>query len=224
MVVPPTPYQDYIPAPDGDFDSWATAFVTEYAGMGLLIPPVATMVTQLGDWVTAFGNATAGGTRGPATIAIKDAARVALEATLRLGAQAAVQSFLNGDQTEGDLTAAGVRVPSTVQTPRFPPVDGPDLTLRGISPSNVALSVTTPMSSLFRKPIGVTAAQIFAAPWVGASPPADGDLTYKASATRKVINCDTSTVVGQQVRFRARWISVRGDLSNFGTATDVWCS
>ena len=224
MTVPPTPYQDYIPASDGDFNAWIIPFNAAYLATGLLVPPAGDVLAAAILFGNAFTAATDGSTRGPMTIATKDAARVSSEATMRLAAQAMVNAFRNGDLTEAELTAGGVRIPSTVQTPRFPPVDGPDLTLRGISPSNVALSVTTPMSSLFRKPIGVTAAQIFAAPWVGASPPADSALTYKQSATRKVANCDTSTVVGQQVRFRARWISVRGDLSNFGTATDVWCS
>ena len=224
MTVPPTPYRDYIPAADAAFGDWIIPFNAAYLSSTLLVPDPTDVLTEVTAFGVALAAATSGATRGPATIAAKDAQRLVTEAIVRLGAQAMVNDYRNGGLTGAQLTAAGVRIPSTLQTPRFPPVDGPDLTLRGISPSNVGLSVTTPMSSQFRKPIGVTAAQIFAAPWVGGSPPADSALTYQQSATRKVANCDTSTVVGQQVRFRARWISVRGDVSNFGTATDVWCS
>jgi len=221
MPVPPPPNSDYVPASDADFDMWLQGLVAPYLTSGLLVPDVA----ALGNASTAFSSAlldsTAGSTRGPSSIMAKDVQRGLSEAIGRLAAQAMVQAYLNGSIPATLLTDGGVRVPSTTSTPRLPPVVGPELVLRGVTPGVISVSVTQGEAGGYRKPIGVVGAEIYGASFTGdpAVPPAT--LSYVMLGTRKIANIPSGAWFGSQVRLRARWITVRGAVSPFGLFTDT---
>lgn len=223
-MVPPPPYSDYIPASDADFDTWAASFSPQYAGSGLLLPDPIVVATEIVAFGAALTLSTSGATRGPSSIAAKDVQRAITESLCRLGAQAMIQSFLNGVLTAQDLTDAGVRIPSTVATPRLPPAMGPDLVLRGCTPGILSFAVTQPGAAGFKKAPGVVGAEIWAGPFEGDPliPPAQ--VHYQILATRKVIAVPSGAWFSQQVRVQARWVTVRGATSPFGVPSDVVAS
>ena len=167
-MTPPTPYQDYIPASDADFALWMDAFGPVYLGTGLTSPAALDIDAANTVYQNALSASSVGATRGPATIAAKDAARASAEALGRLGAQAMVAAYNNGVLTAEQLTEASVRVPSTLNTPRLAPISGPDLGLRCITPGQLSLTVFDPLTSTFKKPIGVVGAEIWRGVWSGA--------------------------------------------------------
>lgn len=222
MSVPPAPYKDYIPGPDQDCVAWLTAFSVQYTASGLLSPDPITGALTIVGFQNALDAATAGSTRGPATIAAKDAARVTAVDFGRLGAQAMVAAYKNGVLSAQELTDAGVRVPSDVQTPRLPPATGPDLLLRAVTPGSINLSVQQAGSSSFAKPIGCVGAQLYGAPWSGDPLAPPTDLQNLGLMTRKNFQYDSSGLEGQKIHLVARWITVRGATSPLGTGIDVY--
>lgn len=221
-MVPPPPYKDYIPGPDADALTWMQGLSLAYLATGLTVPAAIGLGLLVAGYETALLASTNGATRGPATIQTKDDARAAAELVCRLAAQAMVASYKNGDLTATELTDGGVRVPSAVQTPRIPPVAGPDLGLRKITPGMIALTIFDPMSSEFRKPIGVVAAEIWGGAWSGDPLVPPTVFGFLGPATRKVYNLSTAATLGSKVRYRARWVTVRGAVSPFGADLDAY--
>jgi hypothetical protein len=222
MPAIPPPYVDYVPASDGDFATWSIAFSNGYTASGLLVPDAIAVGAAVLDFGTKLGAATSGATRGPSTIAAKDASRATAEGLCRLGAQAMVQAYNNGDLTSQDLVDSGVRVPSAVQTPRLPPDLGPELVLRKIEPGQVFFTVQISDAAGSKKPIGVVGAEIFRGVWSGdpATPPTEFD--YVQMSTRKRAIVDTVGFEGQNCRYKARWVTVRGAQSPYGAMIDAY--
>lgn len=121
---------DYIPAKDADFQNWflnlatlATAAPTTY---GLTVPQAAAIQARYDVWEPAYTLAVDPGTRTPATVAAKDAARAAAEETIR---PLCVMVSQNAAVTNEDKTALGVTVRKLVPTPVPAPVNRPALAL-----------------------------------------------------------------------------------------------
>jgi len=223
-MVPPPPYKDYIPGPDADCLLWLQAFTVGYTASALTSPdPVAGAILVIA-YDSALAASTSGATRGPATIQAKDDARAAAVAFGRLGAQAMVAAYDNGLLTAMELTDAGVRVPSVLQTPRLPPAQGPDLLLRSITPGMINLSVQQPGSSSFAKPIGCVGAQLVGGLWSGDPLVPPSEFIYLGLMTRKNFSFDSTGSAGQLWLLAGKWITVRGALSPLGVGINVYAA
>src|SRR4051812_1901598 len=113
---------DYIPAPDGDFDSYQAAFITyaaaNFAALGLTSANITSLTTAQTTWTSAYpahiaAQATAGAAR-----ATKDTAKNALELVIRQMAQK-VQTFTA--TTDAQRAALGINIPDHTATPVGPP-------------------------------------------------------------------------------------------------------
>lgn len=107
----------YIPNGDADAVNWASNFSTELTAAptdyGLVAGNAVTVAAVVDPFVAAFAAATNPATRTPVTIAAKDAARAAMESTVR---PFATQIASNGSVSAGLKTTIGVTNRVTTKT------------------------------------------------------------------------------------------------------------
>lgn len=201
----------YIPNTDADFDTWLQNFASVIAGAPSTYFLTAGDATSISIQATAFDAAyvlaTGGGTRGPSTIADKDAARTTAEQVVRPYA-----STIAGNPaiSNMDKVAVGVTVRSTTKTPVPPPSTAPVLSL--VSAIAGALNfqyrdATTPL--LKTKPFGVIGLQLNVA--FGTVPAVSPEATaYLLTATKTPFQISTVGQTGKVVTLYARWATRGG--------------
>jgi hypothetical protein len=201
----------YIPNPDAQFQPWLDNFAsvigTSPTTYFLTAGDAAAIQTQADDFDAAYALATGGGTRGPATVAAKDAARTNALAVVR---PYAVAIAGNPAISNDDKVAVGVTVRATTRTPTPPPTTAPILGLLNIIPNALNLKyadTATPSSKL--KPAGAIGLQLFAN--FGTVPATDpSQCALALTATKTPFQLDTTGQAGKVVTMFARWVTRGG--------------
>jgi hypothetical protein len=197
----------YLPAPDAGFATRLQNFATLLAASPTtygLTSGDATIVTGLNTtFQAAYTAAIDPMTRTPVTVAAKNSARAAAEATAR---QYAVQISRNPGVTNSDKTAIGVSLPASPPTPVPAPTTNPTVDLVQATSLQHVLSirdVTTPTSKA--KPPGVIGAEIWTA--VGVAPavsPTTATLRQTSTKTPTRVSFDSADR-GKICTYFIRW-------------------
>lgn len=201
----------YLPNKDADFSNWLLNFATLIALLpatyGLVVGDATAISAQNTAFQAAFTLATDPGTRTPATIAAKDAARVTAEAVVR---PYATQISRDPSVDPGDKAAVGVTIPDPSRTPIPAPTTTPNGVLRSASPGLATIDYrdsATPLSKA--KPYGVVGVQLFAA--FGTVPATDPDqLKFIAQFGKSPIFLDTAGQAGKVCTFATRYTTRSG--------------
>lgn len=152
----------YIPTTDAllvpwldNFSALITADPTAY---GFTSGDASSLDGLVSTYETAYSAAIAGATRGPTTVAIKDAARANVVGRSR---QLAILIQANPSITEAQKTALGVTVRKTTRTPVVAPTTSPLLSFVAATPGQHTLRMADQMTPAARtKPFGVIALQL----------------------------------------------------------------
>lgn len=151
----------YLPSTDSALASWllnfATLLTAAPATYGLTAGDAVAATTAQTTYAAALAAATDPGTRTPATIAAKDAAKASALDVVR---PMAVLISLNDAVTNEDKVAIGVTVRKTVPTPVPPPVIAPVIELVRAEPLNQQLQIRPVGSTSKAKPAGCIAIEI----------------------------------------------------------------
>ena len=202
----------YIPSTDADFSAWLDNFATLLTGTPLafgLTAPIAVIVQAANDaFQTAYLATTNPGTRTPAAIAAKDAARAAATATVRPYAVSISRDAAVSDSLKTEI---GVNLQTTSRTPIPAPTTSP--TLSHLASTHLACQLayrdsTTPTSKA--KPPGVTGIDIRVT--LGTAPAVSPDAaTPLAIATKspQTFTFDSSDV-GKVATVWGRWVTRSG--------------
>lgn len=210
----------YLPATDAGFAAWAGNFATLItavpADYGLVAGDAVALNAAIDPFLTAYGIAINPGTRTPAAVAAKDAARTVAEQTIR---PYATDISRNPAVTNADKTAVGVNLPNTARTPVPPPTTQPSLTLVSSVHFQQTLAyrdASTPTSKA--KPPGATGLDLRL--FIGTvPPPAPDNIAPYGVLTKSPANVGFVLAdVGKTATFYGRWItrSGPGGMAQFG--------
>ncbi len=163
----------YIPAADGPFQDWLNNFSTKLTASpttyGLLAGDAVIVAGLYTTWNAAYLAAITPGTRTSATIAAKDAARAAAEATVRPYAQ---RIRVNPAVTNLSRVTIGVTVAVFPPTPIPAPLTNPVLSLIRATPLVHVLAYADAETPLTKaKPYGAKFCQVFQT--IGIAPAVD---------------------------------------------------
>lgn len=202
----------YIPGKDSLFALWLANFATLIAATpatyGLVVGDATVITAANTAFQAAYTLSTDPLTRTSVTVAAKDAARAAAQATVR---PYAVTISRNPAVDNGDKVAVGVNLPNSSRTPIPAPTSFPALSLVSAQPLVHVLAyrdTSTPTSKA--KPFGATGVELVRA--VGIAPAVD------PSAGKPVLNATKSPVqvpqeagdVGKLATYFARWVTRSG--------------
>lgn len=174
----------YIPTKDADFDAWIVNFsallTADPTDFGLLAGDATAVAAVTLAWTTAYPLAIDPGTRTPATVAAKDAARASATATVRPYAI----RIRNNDSVSNELKVSiGVTVPNTPPTPIPAPIVAPSIAIVKAIPLQMTLAYSTAEVDGKAKPFGVVGVEVWRV--VGTVPAVDPLQTgYKATVTK----------------------------------------
>ena len=203
---------DWIPDPDGDFDTWVANFVTVVtaapANYGLTAAQVAPLAGLLAAWVAALADQEAKLNAAQAATDAKELAKAALKALVR-----ELAGIIQSIKTVADAAklAAGVPVHDTTKTPVPPPATAP---IGHVEIKNRLehimhfFDTDTPTSK--RKPAGVRGCQI----WMkigGAAPTSEDEMQFVISdpKTPHEIKFQAGDA-GKTVYYWLRWENTKG--------------
>lgn len=201
----------YLPNKDADFQAWLLNFSTLLtaapATYGLTAPDAVLVAAQETSFTAALTLATDPGTRTPATVAAKDAARVLAEATVR---PFATQISRNPSVDPGDKAAIGVTIPDPSRTPVPAPTSAPVLSTRSATIGQTIIDYRDSVDPTPRKkPDGVVGLQLFTAfGTVAATDPAQLSFLQQSTKTPTAIN--TAGQSGKVLSMAARWVTRAG--------------
>lgn len=204
---------DYIPAPDADFDLWATNFSTlltaSPATYGLVAGDATAVAGVYNTWHTAYLAAINPATRTPVTVQAKDDARVAALAVIR---PYAVQISLNAGVNASDKIAIGVNPRTSTPTPIPEPATAPVIAVIMATPLQHTLAYhdETQPETVKAKPNGVQFCEVHCV--VSATAVIDQALIpIKKMVTKSPFTIDfDSADVGKSAYYAARWINANG--------------
>jgi hypothetical protein len=152
---------DYIPTTDSGFAAWLLNFsillIANPGTYGTTVPVAASVQAQNNNFQAALSLATDPGTRTPATVAAKDAARVSALAVVR---PVAVGIAGNPAVTNENKVAVGVTVRNTIPSPIPAPTVAPVIQFMGAQPLVHTLMVRQPGSTSKAKPAGCIAIEM----------------------------------------------------------------
>lgn len=135
----------YVPARDADLGPWSNTFATvltaDEAAYGLVPADSAAVNAVVTPWLAALATATNPATKTSATVAAKDAAKVAMLAVVR---PYAVRISGNPAVSDEDKVAIGVTVRNTGRTPIPPPSVAPVLSLDNLIIGQARLRYANP--------------------------------------------------------------------------------
>jgi hypothetical protein len=206
------PSRGYIPATDGDFDTWIENFSSTLTanptGYGLTAGDATAVAATTAAWHTAYLAATAGGTRGPATIAAKNTSRASALIIVRPYAVTISQNQGISDMMK---TAIGVTVRKVTPTPIGAPTTFPILSVIAATPLQFTMRASDQNSPDLRsKPFGAIGLQMFVT--VSTTPITDPTiLDFYANLTRQPMAIDfNSADAGKTAYIAARWYTKTG--------------
>lgn len=197
----------YIPAPDADFNTWAVNFDTLLAAnptaYGETSGTAAPVTAAVGAWGAAYTLATDPSTRTPSTVADKDAARAAAEATIRPIANRINANALVTNMQRSDL---GLTIRKTTRTPIPAPTTAPTVALVSAIKNSHTLQIrdeATPTSKA--KPFGVIGCELWRS--IGLTAATDPSQCTLARVTGKTpTNVSTDPAdSGKVCTYFARW-------------------
>lgn len=218
--------QSYIPAKEAAFFTWSANFSTLLSAApttyGLVAADAAALATLQAAYVLAYNAAKSGATRGPATIASKDAARANLTARDRLLA-GNIQRNVNVTNTQ--KTSLGITVRKTSKTPSIIPTTSPILSFIGATPGQHTLRWADQNTPALRaKPFGVYALALWAQSG-GVTPTDVPTMTFVGMITKQPTPVNLQpTSKGLVVSYLAKWVTRSGQygpLSNVLQATAI---
>ncbi len=156
-------YPAYIPAKDAEFAVWLANFdallTAAPADFGLVAGDAVIVAAVALTFATDYPVSQNPATRTPVTVAAKDVARAAAEATVR---PYAVNISQNGAVLDANKIAIGVTVPSLVPTPIPAPVTAPELAVDQITPGLLTLAFKETGAAGKAKPFGATGLELVA--------------------------------------------------------------
>lgn len=213
----PGPHKDPIPAKDADCALFAAQFGAAWvpATFNVVLPLAATITAAAGTFTTKLAAATDGSTRGPFTIAEKNAARAAVVLLLRNAIRSAQAAYLAGTATEAALNNLGVRANSLIRTvigtPMFAPILGAATATSGVQRLRIQqVDPTTGAPISYRKfAYGITNVEVQRK--VGAA-------DWAANQTSKRVNIEDSTAgnaIGTVLQYRVRYQNAKGDAGHW---------
>jgi len=177
---------NYIPQRDGDFDIWLQEFSAylsaNFGALGVDGSVATNIAAGQAAWADAYAAAIGGSTRGPATIATKNAARASVTVNVRL---CAVTVNGNPAVTDEQRTALGITIRKTNKTPVPAPTTSPVLAFIAATPGQHTIRFADQLTPALRAlPFGVIALElrVFVSITV---PPPDAIATYVLTATKQ---------------------------------------
>lgn len=195
----------YIPPREADFVTWLTNFnaliLATPSAYGLSSADAVALNTMTTSYIAAYNLAIAGGTRGPANIAAKDAARANVTTRAR---QLATLIQANPAISDEQKTALGLTVRKTNKTPIPAPTSSPLLTFIAATPFQATLRFadqSTPSARL--KPFGALQLSLTAAVAAGST------QTLIVTKNPVAVNFLTGDV-GKVVTFTGKWATRTG--------------
>lgn len=197
----------YIPAKDADFSAWLLNFSTLISASpgtyGLTSGDAGVIADANDAYQDAYALAVDPGTRTPASVAAKDAARADAEATVR---PYAMQIRGNLGVSDQDKVALGIHIPDLTPTPVPPPETAPALVLVYATPLQHQLQFRDSLfPELKRKPVGVTALQLwYVVGDVAAVDPAQATAMESVTKTPFTLSFDGPDR-GKTVTYFGRW-------------------
>lgn len=206
---------DYIPAPDDEFNTYATTKFAPYANTNATALGIAVaQLTALNDALVQWGYA------WPGFLNAESAFRAATDekGTRRGDLEAAIRTIAGKVQTNASVTdaqksALGITVRKTTRTPAPVPTTTPsiqriDTSTRGILRLFI-VDASTPDSRA--KPDGVQGCEI-REQIAGTAPTDPNTMAFLAIETRMPYRADFEpTDVGKTVYFAMRWLNTRGE-------------
>ncbi|MEZ6126399.1 MAG: hypothetical protein R3C49_25020 [Planctomycetaceae bacterium] len=203
----------FIPASEGDFDSFVRQFVsriTQNPSLYDVTPERATLLeSQLVNWDANYAAAVAARDAAKAAVVSKDEARATLEETVR-----SVARLIQANDTISDAarTAAGLPVHKTTRTPVPVPHTFPTITVVGSDRLELTVmysDVSTPTRK--GRPAGVRGCEVYCS--VAETPPASPeDYRFVAFSTRtpEVVTFRSEEGSGT-ANFLLRWVNTKGE-------------
>ena len=206
--------EDYIPAEDAQFRSWAEAFsagISANSALYMLSPAqAASIASVVGQFVDALAVSSNQATRTRVTVAEKDDARSVCETLCR---QYAMLIKENGGIADADKISIGVRPVNDSREPIECPQTSPLISILGNTPGQQELryaDTTTPDSR--KKPFGASELQLFVATGTAENAPlADAKFYGKFTRNPVVVDFDAADD-GKVATYYARWASARGEV------------
>jgi hypothetical protein len=206
---------NYIPNPDGDFDTWQTTFYTyanaNLAGLGLVAGDITPLTAARTAWTNGLANNATAQTAARAARETKDAARSSYEDLIR----ALVRRLqVSPAVDDAERRALGITVKDDIQTMTAAraaatrPVGVVDTGER-MRHTIRFFDEATPQSRA--KPDGVMGCEI----WVKVADPAPAD-----ASELQFLTLDTASpyiaeydgkAAGQKAHYMLRWVTTRGD-------------
>lgn len=204
---------NFIPPPDGDFDTWQGQTVgyitTNLAALGLVAADLAPVTASKAAWDSAFPAHTAAQAAAQAASQAKKDARTAYEAALRPLIQQLQASKI---VTDAQRQAMNIPVRSTTRTPVGVPTTQPTATIdtsQHLAHTLDFRDAGSPRSKA--RPAGVMGCEIWV--FIGDTPPAD-------PAGYGFLALDTATPylaqypgaqAGKKAHYLLRWVNTTGD-------------
>lgn len=210
---------DYIPSGDGEFDDFATNFVTYVGGhlgdFGLVLGDMAAVNAAIILWNTAYPAVEPAFNIYSATVQTKETARGGLEGAIR--ALVGVVQAKGAVVTPASKTAARIPVADTTKTPVPPPTSRPIVRVEVSGPRTHKLSwvdENTPNS--IAKPKGVYGLEIHL--FVGTAPPTSASQMHQITTDTKtpyLYEFDAADA-GKTAYYWCRWVNTKGEVG-------PWC-
>lgn len=205
---------DYIPAPDDEFDTYATTKFgpdanTNQVALDIAADDLAALNGALVQWGYAWPGFTNAETAFRAATEEKDMRRKVLDAAIRTIA-GKVQA--NKAVTDAQKESLGITVRKTTRTPAPVPSTTPSIQRIDTSTRSILrlfiVDATTPETRA--KPAGVQGCEI--REQIGGTAPVDpGAMQFLAIETRMPYRADfEATDVGKTAYFALRWLNTRG--------------
>ena len=194
----------YLDRSDAGLLAWSQNFASKislaFADYGISQEESNDYGELMDAYALAYGAATDPQTRGTQTIALKDEAKVPLEAMSRRLAMVAT-NHPGVSNSQRQLLGLTQRKGEATPIPR--PGSAPEVTVRSVVGRVVNLALRDPATGSRRKPVGVRGAWLFT--HVGEEPPAElGAMVFYGTSTRSF----TQVVFGEGVAKGAKvWVS-----------------
>lgn len=203
----------FIPAPDGDFNSWVGNFYgyanANLVALGLVPGDLAPVALAIGVWSNAYAGNTSAQAAAEAAATAKVEARKSLESVVRALVNRLQASPVVSDQ---ERQALGITVRDKNPTPIPPPATRPEAAadtsqrLRHVLRFN---DETTPTRRA--KPAGVAACHIFAK--IGGEPPTDvSECTFVGASSRDKFTVNYAGDDGNKTaHYMVCWVNGKGE-------------
>lgn len=204
---------DYIPAPDADYDLWATNFSTLLTASpgtyGLVAGDATAVAAVYSTWHAAYLAAINPATRTPVTVQAKDVARSASLVVIR---PYAVTISNNAGVNPSDKVAIGVNPGTSTPTPIPAPNTAPVISVQLATPlvHQLAYHDESQPETVKAKPDGVKFLELRGA--VSVTPITDqAAIAFKSLQSKSPFFVEWDAAdVGKQAYYAARWVNSNG--------------